>query len=218
MMKRLSTLFIVATTAFFLIGCGNYSKAELETVKSDLVEANKTITQLEGKIEELSTKLEKVDKTLPSITLGDYSAEKTSLKITIGQLQSLDDYQKVMDNYRKTFESQGKKVIYPDKPFGNRIYIVRTNSKVTNLTHANYGTEFNSEFGCDQKEYFKKYGINTSGNLAKELNPDEILIFAANETEGAPSDYFSWTETNGNVYYRGITYDGTGEIDEYEQY
>ena len=71
--------------------------------------------------------------------------------------------------------------------------------------------EFADKFNCDAEKYFEENGLEVNGNIVKELNLDEILIFTIHESEGIPATYFSWVEPDGRIIYHTVAYDVRGD-------
>lgn len=209
-MKKLTLSIVVATMILSLVGCATKSNSEINEVNKKLEDAYATIDKLEEKINELDN--------YSDIKLQVYAGEGQGIaaQITISDLPSLENYEELIKSFKQKIESEGKTLIYPEEALGNRVFIIRTTETIKNITLNSLGDKFINEFECNIEMYLEEYGIENKGNLVSELNPDEVLIFTAHESEGIPSYYFSWTEPDGTIIYNTVGYDGTGEFYTYE--
>lgn len=213
-MKKLALSIIISTMTLSLVGCGAKSNAEVEEVNKKLEDAYSTIDKLEEKVNELSDKIDNSN----DIKLQSYDGEEQEIaaQITISYLPNLDEYEKLIESFKEKIEAEGKTVIAPEKPSGNRVFIIRTIETIKDVTLNSLGDKFISDFGCNLEMYLNECGIENKGNLVSELSPNEVLIFTAYESEGIPSNYFSWTEPDGTTIYNAVSYDGSGEFYTYE--
>lgn len=208
-MKKLLLSVVIATIALSLTGCGTKSNAELDGVNKKLEDAYATIDKLEEKVNELSDKIDSYS----DAKLHAYTGEEQEIAAQIikSYLPNLDEYEELIESFKENIEAEGKTVIAPEKAAGNRVFIIRTNETIKDITFNSLGEKFINDFGCNIDMYLKECGIENKGNLVSELNSDEVLIFTAHESEGIPSGYFSWTEPDGTTIYNTVSYDGRGE-------
>lgn len=214
-MKRLALSIIITTMALSLVGCGTKSNTELEELNKKLEDTYSIIDKLEAKVDELSDKIDNTN----NIEVKSYAGEEEEIaaKITVSYLPSSDKYEELIESFKEKAKAEGKTLVVPDKiPSGDRVFIMRTTETIMDITLNSLGEKFINDFGCNIDKYLEECGIENKGNLVSELNPDEILIFTAHESEGIPSCYFSWTEPDGTTIYNTVSYDGSGEFYTYE--
>ena len=212
-MKKFVLSVVIASMTLSLVGCGTKSNAELDEVNKKLEDSYATIDKLEEKVDELSDKINSSG----DIKLQAYTGKEQDIaaKITIGYLNDSNKYEKLVESIKEKAKAEGKTVIAKEKIEGERVFIIRTTETIKDITLNSLGDRFGSDFGNVEK-YIKECGIENKGNLISELKPDEILIFNTHETEGLPTNYFSWTEPDGTTIYNAVSYDGSGEFYEYE--
>ena len=194
-MKKLRVSLIILATVFSLVGCNSKNSSELEAVQKNLDNVSATIKSLEEKVEELSTKLEKTQTN--EATIEHYSPENTSVQIGSSYVGRFKNYDEAMEYYKTKIEAEGKKVIFRSEYGGERIIVLRTTEKITNISK---GVTSN----LDISEL-------TDGDLLKELNPDEVFVFTIDEKNEYPADYFSWTEPDGRIIYKVTKFNGKGD-------
>lgn len=213
-MKKLTLSIVIATMILSLVECGTKSNSEINEINKKLEDSYDTIERLEEKVNELSGELDNSS----DIKLQAYAGEGQEIvaQITISDLPSLENYEELIRSFKEKIEAEGKTLIYPEEASGNRVFIIRTTETIKDITLNSLGDKFINDFGCNIEMYLEEYGIENEGNLVSELNPDEVLIFTAHESEGIPSCYFSWTEPDGTTIYNTVSYDGTGEFYRYE--
>ena len=212
-MKKLVLSVAIASMTLSLVGCGTKSNVELEKVNKKLEDSYATIHKLEEKVDELSDKINSSG----DIKLQKYTGKGQDIaaKITISYLNDSNKYEKLVESIKEKAKAEGKTVIAKEKIEGERVFIIRTTETIKDITLNSLGDRFGSDFG-NVENYIKECGIENKGNLISELKPDEILIFNTHETEGLPTNYFSWTEPDGTTIYNAVSYDGSGEFYEYE--
>ena len=210
-MKKLILSIIIATSIISLAGCSTKSNSEINELNKKLEDAYITVDKLEQKVNELSKQIDESNE----IRIKSYASEKenVSAQISISYLSDYDKYEEVIESFKGKFADEGKTVIAPNKePLGDRIFIIKTEETIKDITLNSLGSEFINDFGCNIEEYLNEYGVQNKGNLISELNKDEVLIFTAHESEGIPSCYFSWTEPDGTTIYNTVIYDGKGDF------
>lgn len=213
-MKRLMISAMITIMIVSLTGCNKESNTQLDEVNKKLADACEAIDELEEKVNELSNKIDNSSE----MKLEAYAGKnhELSAKITISYLPNSSEYNNLIESIKEKAKSEGKTVIAPQKTGNDRVFIIRTNETIKDITLNSLGDKFISDFGCNIDKYLDECGIENKGNILSELNSDEILIFTAHESEGIPSSYFSWTEPDGTIIYNTVSYSGSGKFYEYE--
>ena len=208
-MKKFVLSVVIASMTLSLVGCGTKSNAELDEVNKKLEDSYATIDKLEEKVDELSDKINSSG----DIKLQAYTGKGQDIaaQITISYLNDSNKYEKLVESIKEEAKAEGKTVIAKEKIEGERVFIIRTTETIKDITLNSLGDRFGSDFG-NVENYIKECGIENKGNLISELKPDEILIFNTHETEGLPTNYFSWTEPDGTTIYNAVSYHGSGEF------
>lgn len=209
-MKKFVLSVVIASMTLSLVGCGTKSNAELEKVNKKLEDSYATIDKLEEKVDELSDKINSSG----DIKLQAYTGKGQDIAAQIshmGYVYNLDDYEKLVESVKEKAKAEGKTVIAKEKMEGETVFVIRTTETIKDITLNSLGDRFGSDFG-HVDNYIKECGIENKGNLISELKPDEILIFNTHETEGLPTNYFSWTEPDGTTIYNAVSYHGSGEF------
>lgn len=213
-MKKITLSVVIVTILLSLVGCNTKSNSEIEDLNKKLEDVYATIDKLEEKINELSGKLDNSS----DLKLEAYAGkgQEIAAQITISYLPISKNYEELIKSFKEKIEAEGKTLIYPKESSGDRVFIIRTNETIKDITLNSLDEKFINDFGGNIDMYLEKYGIENKGNLVSELNPEEVLIFTAHESEGIPSCYFSWTEPDGTTIYNAVGYDGSGEFYTYE--
>ena len=208
-MKKFVLSVVIASMTLSLVGCGTKSNAELDEVNKKLEDSYATIDKLEEKVDELSDKINSSG----DIKLQAYTGKGQDIaaQITISYLNDSNKYEKLVESIKEEAKAEGKTVIAKEKIEGERVFIIRTTETIKDITLNSLGDRFGSDFG-NVENYIKECGIENKGNLISELKPDEILIFNTHETEGLPTNYFSWTEPDGTTIYNAVSYHGSEEF------
>ena len=209
-MKKFVLSVVIASMTLSLVGCGTKSNAELDEVNKKLEDSYATIDKLEEKVDELSDKINSSG----DIKLQAYKGKGQDIAAQIshmGYVYNLDDYEKLVESIKEKAKAEGKTVIAKEKMEGETVFVIRTTETIKDITLNSLGDRFGSDFG-HVDNYIKKCGIENKGNLISELQPDEILIFNTHETEGLPTNYFSWTEPDGTTIYNAVSYHGSEEF------
>lgn len=215
-MKKIALSIIIATMTLSLVGCDSKSSSKLDKVTKELENSYVKINELTEQVNKLSEELQQqtnevYDKIydFDNLELGSYDKNDGIVEIRVSYLQ--DDYQKSYEAYIRKLESQGKTVIAPKEIKGQALFTIQTNEILKNVTYYENCDDFMDACGMDIEKSIMKHGLSNNGNLAKELKPGEILVFALHESEGIPTGYFYWTEESGKVVYNTVSFDGSGK-------
>lgn len=198
-MKRTIISIITATLLISLTGCSNNRE-----------ETYNKINNLESKIDELSSKIDLYQQ----LNLESYDKDYSTLEIRTGYVANEGDYRETVSSLSKKYQAEGKTVIAKDSYSGNRIFILQAPQRIKNLTSFNTSGYDTIEWGLSDDDLMRLINIANiehPGDLKKNLNPGEVLIFSTDESEGLSSSGFFWTEPDGTTLYNFCSYDGSGE-------
>ena len=193
-MKRTIISIIIATLTLSLAGCSNRSKDTYDK-----------ITKLEMKIDELSAKIDESQK----LNLEMYRKEYSTAEIRVDYVPDKETFQEKLKFHKEKYEAEGKTVFADNIYGGNRLFIIQAPERIKNLT--SFSTHEWDTTNEQLIQFINEAHDKNLGNIKKNLNPGEVLIFSMHETEGVPMGGFFWTEPDGTTLYNFASIDGSGE-------